>query len=397
MASASPYEKRLKRHVVGRVREYFAVTAPGLEKLCRQELEALPLSAKEMRETTGGVSFNGRLADCFAANLHLRTANRVLMRIDEFKAPGFGRFEQKIAGIPWEIFLPCGSPVTIRVTTRHCRLHHSQALAERVTDGVRRRLADHAPQVPAAGKAQPPQRIFLRGVDDRFVVSLDSSGDNLYRRGIKTRGAAAPLRETLAAAVLKIAGYVPGEPLIDPMCGAGTFSLEAAMAAMNMPAGRFRNFAFETWPAFQPQRWAFIRTEAEKAETVPSKPMIFASDRQGAAVNRLSRIVHQFDFSGAVTVSRSDFFEVSPSGLSGLPGLVVVNPPYGRRLGTRQESREMVVRICRHLQSAYKGWKYALLVPEKRVAEKILKSGMATTIAHGGLKLTLLTGKISEK
>lgn len=386
------FEKRLRRHVIGRVREYFAVTAPGLETLCRKELENLPLSERQMRQTAGGVAFNGRITDCWMANLHLRTANRILMRIDSFKATGFGRFERSAAAIPWELYLQPGSPVAVQVATRRCRLYHSGAITERVVEAVKRRWADCAPAGGAADQNPVPQQLWVRGADDRFTISLDSSGENLYRRGIKVQGAPAPLRETLAAAILMVAGFVPGEPLIDPLCGAGTFSLEAAMASLNMPAGRFRSFAFESWPAFLHRRWDFMRRQAEQAERVPETPLIFASDRSGAVCNRLARVVTDHGLSRAVTVSRADFFDLAPARFTRAPGLVVINPPYGRRLGSPRESRDTITRICRHLTDAYGGWKYALLVPDPDVCRPLLPSFTATPIAHGGLKLTLLTG-----
>ncbi len=395
MPAASAFEKRLKRQVVGRVREYFAVTAPGLEQWCLKELTEPPISLKEIRQETGGVAFKGRLSDCFRANLHLRTANRILMRIDTFKATNFGRFEKKTVQIPWEIYLSSKAVTKIHVSTHHCRLHHSGALKDRVENGIRLRMDDHASRNQAAEKETQPQNLFIRGIDDRFTISLDSSGDHLHRRGIKTQGAAAPLRETLAAAILKIAEYTPGETLIDPMCGAGTFSLEAAMATLKIPAGQFRRFAFEAWPAFRPARWWFIRNEAEKMSIAAHTPFIFASDRQGAACNRLSRIVKTFGFTCTVTVSNADFFDVAPQALTDLPGMVVLNPPYGRRLNTPIESRQTILHVCRHLANAYRGWKYALLIPKIKIRHRIITDSTTTPISHGGLNLTLLTGKIA--
>jgi len=225
-------------------------------------------------------------------------------------------------------------------------------------------------------------------------VSLDSSGDNLHKRGIKKQGGAAPLRETLAAAILKMAGYVPGEPLADPMCGTGTFSLEAAMLNLNMPAGWFRDFAFARWPSFRPQRWHHLRRDGEKRFVTVDRPLIFASDISRNAVNGLSTAVRRCGFSGAVSVSQRDFFNFSPGELTRQVGVVVINPPYGLRLGSRHESRRMVSRICRHLQSAYRGWRLALIAPNRQALKELPGSFQSIPLVHGGLRLMLVTGKI---
>lgn len=125
-----------------------------------------------------------------------------------------------------------------------------------------------------------PQQLFVRAVNDQLTVSIDSSGDMLYKRGLKIQGGKAPIRETTAASILALAGYHIGEPLIDPMCGTGTFSLEGAMIANHIPAGWYRNFAFMGWPCFKPSRWKHIRREAKGRITRLTKPVIFASDTE---------------------------------------------------------------------------------------------------------------------
>ncbi|WP_172683790.1 hypothetical protein [Desulfosarcina cetonica] len=130
----------------------------------------------------------------------------------------------------------------------------------------------------------PSQTLFVRVVEDRFSLSLDSSGPALYKRGYKTGAARAPIRETLAAAILMTAGYDPARPLVDPMCGAGTFSLEAAMMAKHVAPGANRDFAFMGWPAFAANPWAFLKRQAHRQMVVLDRPRIFASDLDADAV-----------------------------------------------------------------------------------------------------------------
>ena len=263
MSTETALLKRIKRHVVGRKRNYFASVATGFERVCSKELSSLPLSAHETVATDGGVEFSGHLQDCYLANLHLRTASRILLRITAFTSTNFRQLEKKIAAIPWELYLDACSRPQIHVTTRHCRIYHTAAIANRFSEAIARHL-----QVPAAGDrsdlaAPSSQRIFVRGVDDRFTVSIDSSGTHLYKRGLKKHPGTAPLRETLAAASLMLAGYDPHQPLVDPMCGTGTFSLEAALMAKNIPPGWYRDFAFCRWPSYRKKRFEHLRRQAE--------------------------------------------------------------------------------------------------------------------------------------
>lgn len=385
-------ERRIKRHVTGRVRTYFAVTAPGLEPLCRDELAALPLSEKELAAEPGGVVFRGRLIDCYVANLCLRTANRVLMRIDEFKASGFGRLEKKLADIPWGLYLHPGVAPVIHVTSKKSRLYHKGAVAERFQDA----LSKH-PELSQVGKNVPPkseQNIYIRIVDDRFTVSLDSSGDILHKRGIKTHGGKAPLRETLAAAILMLAGHKPGEPLVDPMCGSGTFSVEACMMTRRIPAGWFRNFAFMDWPSFMSASWAHEKRVREREFAQPERLSVFASDSHKKNCQMLVKTLEAAGMAETARVSHSDFFELSPSELADAKGLVVLNPPYGLRMGTRAGSMKLFENICGRLEKEYAGWKFALVAPDAEFSRKVPFEANAFKFKHGGGTRILLTGLI---
>lgn len=266
-----PFQKRIRRHVVGKPHDFFAATAPGIEPLCLKELAALGVAG---REVPGGVEFNGRLHECYCANLHLRTAGRILMRIHSFHATSFSALEREARRFPWELYLPQAEAPRIQVATRHCRLHHTGAIAERLLRGVQEHLGP--PNAVPPGSSPCLQQIFIRGADDRFVVSIDSSGANLYRRGVKTHGGPAPLRETQASAALMWCGYAAHGPLLDPMCGAGTFSLEAALWAKRIPPGWFRDFAFTRWPAFSSARWAHMKRAAAEGIVTLKTPHILS-------------------------------------------------------------------------------------------------------------------------
>ncbi len=391
MVSDSSLTKRIKRHVIGRVRTYFAVTAPGLEELCLKEIKALGLPLENAAAVPGGVEFRGRLVACYQANLHLRTAGRILMRIDQFKATNFRQIENKAARIPWELYLPALSLPRIKVSTHHCRIYHTDAISERILNCISKSRLQVSPAANSAGPAN--QTLYVRGLADRFTVSVDSSGTHLHKRGIKKPAGQAPLRETFAAAALMLAGYRGRKPLIDPMCGTGTFSLEAATIAKNLPPGGFRRFAFMDWPSFRRKQWAYLKQES-KADSSEISPQIYASDIDPVACNRLKECLTQHPLSETVRVSHQDFFDIDPKDLTDRSGLVVINPPYGRRLENRPKSEGLFLDICARLKRKYQGWQIILISPTRRLAQRVPFELAKHPISHGGLKPIMMIGKI---
>jgi putative N6-adenine-specific DNA methylase len=394
MSSESPLTKRIKRHVIGRSREYFAVTAPGIERICLNELHSLTTDNLAATAETGGVGFKGRLEDCYLANLKLRTASRILMRIETLTASSFSQLQRKFSNIPWELFLKADQILRTHVTTRHCRLYHTKALSERISEAIAARKKTMPFLVSDDESPGLPQNIYVRGIDDRFTVSIDSSGESLYKRGLKQHAGTAPLRETLAAASLSLAGYSGNETLIDPMCGTGTFSLEAALIAKKIPPGWFREFAFMQWPAYRARCFEYLKRQCQDNFIQPEKSLIFASDKDPLACRRLEHCTRQFGLSDAIRIINADFFELVPEDLTDQPGIVALNPPYGRRIGTRQESMEQFQAICETLMRKYKGWKLILIAPSKRLEEKVPFRLKKYPLLHGGLALKLMVGKI---
>jgi len=394
MQSLTPFEKRIKRHLIGRKRQFFAATAPGLETICRDELKDLLPAGTPMEMAEGGITFEGRLHDCYLANLNLSTANRLLMRIESFHAANFRKLKKYLAALPWELYILPGAPTRIRVVSRHSRLYHKDAVAGLVRESIAFRIAQNGFPGEPTPESTITQQVFVRLSDDRVTLSIDSSGDLLHKRGIKPRTAKAPLRETLAAAALILSGYTGVEPLLDPMCGSGTFSIEAALIALRIPPGWFRNFAFMEWPSFQPQRWEYMKQAAEKKILRTNTPFIFASDRDFRAVCELGDSVTRHGISNIVAVSNRDFFDLSPAELTNRPGLVTLNPPFGRRLGSQRESEALFLSVCEKLKTEYKGWKFVLISLNPRCAGMVPFRSTTHMLPLGGLKVALMTGKI---
>jgi putative N6-adenine-specific DNA methylase len=396
VAALTAFEKRLKRQVTARPQDFFAVTAPGLEPLCRAELNDLSLSPAADADPEGGVAFRGKLHDGYTANLNLRTASRVLMRLVHFKATGFAALEKRLAAVAWELYLRPQPTAGIHVSARHSRLYHSGAVAQRLQDAVARRFDGIGDPSGWAAEFSCPPRLYVRIVNDRFTLSLDTSGEALYRRGLKIATGPAPLRETLAAAVLMWAGYSGTGPLVDPMCGSGTFALEGAMRALSIPPGWHRRFAFETWPVhhLQQRRWKHIREGFGRRITRSDTPGVFASDIDPAACAALRANAARGGLNGVIAVEQRDFFDLQPSQFTGDTGTVVINPPYGRRLGNEAQSGRLFRRIGAKLKSDFRGWTCALVIPRLQPLDQIPFPTEIRHTVHGGIRAAVAVGRI---
>ncbi len=347
--------------------ELFAVVTPGLERVVEREISLLP-AVERQKIVDGGVEFSGDWDTLMAANLELRTATRILFRIGEVRARDFDHLRKKAARLPWSQFLlQAQSQLRFSISVRHCRLYHTGAIEER----LRAALACHVTQDSSA----PEQRIWVRGEGDRFTFSLDSSGELLHRRGIRQETAKAPLRETLAAGILGLAGWRPDVPLVDPMCGAGTIVLEAALASLRRAPGLQRQFSFEHWRTHTPERWATMTAAARAREGAHVAAPICGSDRDAGAIVRAERNAARGELSAHVRLTCCDIANVE---LPAAKGLIVCNPPYGRRI---QVPRDLSLALRRFRQS---GWRVAVLGPKPWPG-----ASAHHRLENGGVRVTL--------
>jgi putative N6-adenine-specific DNA methylase len=362
---------------------WFAVASPGLEPVVHAEIEALD-EAAEVTQVEGGVTFAGPLAAGMRANLVSRVATRILLRLGEVESRQFAELRRRLGALPWEDFVPAGRPLRVDASASRCRLYHTGALEETVALA----LADRVGNLPeAASDDETATRVLLRGHEDRFVVSVDSSGELLHRRGWRVETGRAPLRETLAAGLLSLCGYDGTQPFVDPMCGAGTIALEACAVALGVAPGLARSFAFERWPRFDAAAWADLRDEAlEQVRPGPPAPL-FAFDRDAEAVEICRRNAGRAGFLAHLEVERADL------GTRPAPapaGLVLCNPPYGRRL-----AGEGMRELGRLLRTTYRGWRAGVLVPSKETPGLGLRDPAAHRLTNGGLKVSLVVADFS--
>ena len=355
----------------------FTSTGPGLESIAAGELKALGIRG---RQETGGIAFSADLQRLYEANLWLRTATRVLVRLGSFHASTFYELERRAKKLPWAGFLPASGKVRIRVTCRKSKLYHSDAVAERVLSaivGSASRVIEgseetDSSETPDAAdyeteSARESEQLFVvRIVNDECEVSADSSGELLHRRGYRREVAKAPLRETIAAAMVLASGWKGDEALLDPMCGSGTIPIEAAMIARKIAPGLRRNFQFMNWPGFDTERWNRILEDAQAAMTdFPGE--ILGSDRDAGAVQAAAR--------NAERAGVSENVRFSPEAVSAAiaairdSGWILTNPPYGVRVGESDDLRNLYAKLGSALKSK-SGWRLGVLTSDSALVRQ---------------------------
>ena len=371
----------------------FAITAPGLEPLAAAELRAMGLAPGGVEQ--GGLAFAADAAGLYAANLRLRTVSRVVVRVAVFPARAFHELERKAARVPWERFVAAGGAAAFRVTCRKSRLYHSDAVAERLAAAVAR---VGATAVRASGdeadddldEAAAPQLFVVRVLHDEVTISADASGALLHRRGYRQAIAKAPLRETLAAAMLVASGWDPATPLVDPMCGSGTIAIEAALLARRIAPGLDRDFAVRRWPEFDAGSWAAEVARAE-SERLPAAPApIVASDRDAGAVAATAANAERAGVAADVVAVQRPLSALEPPAGT---GWLVTNPPWGARIGEGDRLRDLYARLGQVARSRLSGWTVALLSADPRLdahAGLRLEERFRTTA--GGVRVRLMAG-----
>ncbi len=335
--------------------ELFASCAPGLEPLLEAELR--PLGALKPEVTPGGVTFRGHRRVVYRANLESGLATHVLLRVASFSAQRFDILERELAAVPWERFLRPGVQRTFRVSAKKSRLLHTGAIEERAETAIAKRLGEVAPEADDAD-AVP---ITLRLVNDRVQVSIDTSGSALHRRGYRTHGGPAPLREDLARALVIASGWDRRSPLLDPLCGTGTIPIEAALLASQRPVGAARSFAFEQTPLLDPATWRSVKETADQARR--GSPPITGRDRDPKAIEA-SR--HNAALAGVeVTLEQAPLS--SPFETDAPDGAVVTHPPFGHRMSASRDLTPLYHALGRVVPA---GWRLGLMAADRRLGLK---------------------------
>jgi putative N6-adenine-specific DNA methylase len=363
----------------------FAPCPRGLEALLAGELAALGASSTEVLQ--GGVRFDGDLAACYRANLESRLASRVLWQVAHAPYRKEDDVYQLALALPWESWFPPERTIRVDVTGKNCPLKSLDFITLRIKDAVCDRLRDRAGSRPNVDTAAPDMRIHAYLDPTHCTIYLDTSGEPLYKRGLRQESNEAPIRENLAAGILKLAGWVPGVPLLDPMCGSGTFLLEAAQISLGIAPGSRRGFAFEKMKIFDAQLWQKLR-DAARAKEIPAGPLpLFGSDLFGDALKAARINFEAAMLAPAVTLKQANVLEISAPAPE---GILVTNPPYGVRLGEDEELAAFYPKLGDVLKRKFSGWNCYILSADMRLPKLIrLTASKRTPLFNGALECRL--------
>ncbi len=356
--------------------EIFCACPPGLEPVL--QAEALEAGFKGAKTTAGGITFFGLWPNVMRANYTLRGTSRVLARFASFRSFNLSQLEKQARALEWSALLLPNSPVRVDVTTRKSKIYHAGAAKDRIEKAIRERIGSTV--------SDDPIKIMVRIEDNLCTFSVDTSGAPLHQRGHKEAVGKAPMRETLAALFLRASGFEGREPVLDPMCGSGTFALEAAEIAANLAPGRSRAFAFERLVTFMPERWNALRTQSPQHTNTPH---FYGSDRNQGAIDNANANAKRAGVDHICTFTQGAISDLQRP--EGPPGLVILNPPYGARIGDKKQLFALYGSLGTTLNTRFKGWRAAIITTDTSLARA---SGLPFTdtsapIPHGGLKVRL--------
>ena len=356
--------------------EIFLIATPGLEGPLCAEARALGFKA---RTVPGGVMLKGDWPDVWRANLEIRGATRIIARIDSFHVLHLSQLDKRARRVPWAKVLRRDVPFRVEASCRGSKIYHSGATAQRVERAI-------AEELGATLSPDADVCVRVRIDNDICTIGVDTSGELLHKRGHKQAVAKAPMRETMAALFLRQCGFDGTQPVVDPMCGSGTFVIEAAEMAAGLRPGRSRHFAFEQLATFDPAAWSNMRAAA-----INSTPAVrfYGSDIDPGAV-RMSRA----NAERAGVAGLTEFRECSIDNVSapeGPPGIVIINPPYGDRIGEKVPLRALYRSIGQTLLTRFSGWRVGLITTDPALASTtgLPFSLTAEPVNHGGLHITL--------
>ena len=372
--------------------KFFATCPRGLELLLADELRQL--NGAKIHAVGGGVEFAGDFILCYRANLESRVASRVLWQV---ATDGY-RSEEDIYraayALPWTDWFDPARTIRVDVSATKSPLTSLNFVTLKIKDAVCDKVRRLSGRRPSVDTREPDIPIQGHLTDREFTLYLDTTGEPLFKRGRRLATVEAPLRENLAAGILRLAGWVPGTPLLDPMCGSGTILLEAAHMALDIAPGLGRHFAFEKFKNFDARRWRELLQQST-ARQKPRAPLaIYGSDLSGDTLKAARANLMASGLEKIVSLKRADVLEISAPALE---GIIVTNPPYGVRLGEQQALAEFYPKLGDVLKKQFSGWRAYLLSADMRLPKLIrLAASKRTPLFNGALECRLFEYKMVE-
>lgn len=341
---------------------YYAITAPGFEKQLADEIDAV--GGRKIVKSTGGAEFDATHRTFYRAVYEVRTSNRLYLRVDEFRSRDLPELYRKTRRYQWERLLGGDNKVFIKAVARKSREMHTGKIAESAGHALREHfekdLGREAPEILDEHE-DGAQYLLVRLDDDRCQLSLDASGAHLYKRGWRQDAVEAPIRESLAAALLIRSGWNPRRPLVDPVCGSGTFLVEGAWMAARRPPGDMRGFAFHRWANFRQPLWDDVVAVARKRMREVDEVGFWGYDTDPSAVEAAQANAARAGVEATTDFAQADIAELSAP--TDNTGTVIANPPYGERLEEAGGPKQVWERLLDRFAAGFEGWRLGIVLP----------------------------------
>ena len=369
----------------GALQDYFCPCPRGLEEVLGAEL--VSLGATSLMHVDGGVAFRGDLALCYRVNLGSRIASRVLWQVLRLPYRDEEEVYRLTSRLDWPAMFNVDCTIRVNVSAIGSPLRSLEFVTLRIKDAVCDTFRARVGMRPNVDTTAPAVRIHAFFDAREFTLYLDTSGEPLFKRGLRKTAGAAPLRENLAAGILRLSDWRPGVALLDPMCGSGTLLLEAAEMALGRAPGARRGFAFERLLSFDAALWERVREDARRAELPVAGLEIFGSDLYGASLKLARENLVAAGLDGVVQLKQANMLELSPPEAT---GVLVTNPPYGVRLGEQQALADLYPKLGDVLKQRFAGWRACIFTADLRLPKLIgLKPSRRIPLYNGALECRL--------
>ncbi len=353
-------EKRIKRHVKAKSHDFFAIVTPNFENTLLKELNNLGITNIK-KITKGGIEFEANLNDCYRVNLFSKTLTRLTMRLFSFKTTNFNTLFKKVYNFSWELYLSKNVKIDFKIESIKSRLYHSEGIKEEIKRAIYKRLNEYDINLDE-DEALPVQYIFVRLQNDRCQISLDTSGELLYKRGVKKFVCKAPLRENIAASILLEANLFEMDIIFDPMAGSGTFSIEALNILNFENPNLTRDFIFKKWPCFSEKTFNHIIKKYREEKKEHKIISIITGDIDLQNIEIIKKNISSLKNSNVIKIEHLDFFSDIKKIPDDKKSLILLNPPYGKRINLNNTT-DFYKKILDTLNKYYKNSSYAIIVP----------------------------------
>ncbi|HRX15724.1 MAG TPA: hypothetical protein P5123_05390 [Spirochaetota bacterium] len=376
-------KRALKRHIVAEKHKIYVQCAPGFEEEMSEEIAEIIDDCKT-KITEGGIELKAGLDDIYKLNLISQCASRVLLRITRFYANTFTMLFENCLKTRWELYLKKKTELIFSITVKKSKLYHTA----RIEEEMRKAISTHFDNNGYSDQSldhHAKQMIHVRVIKDIFYISLDATGEPLYKRGYKEHINNAPLRENIAASILRRVNLKKHDLLIDPMCGSGTFSLEAMHMSSDVPPGIKRSFTFEIWPAFKTNHYDYLKKNLKKNGFSLA---IMASDIDPRSEKILLHNTKNA-FCDEFSYKTEDFFNLHQSNFGNSRGILVLNPPFGKRFILNNQT-SFYNKIIQHIQSAFTNHDCALIIPANCISKIKLPDCEKSRLKLGGYETFLI-------